>query len=81
MKLYPDARWAAGEVVAMEDGTPLPNYNGLVYAELEGRPYILWLDLVGDDRRWSVVNAGSTIVKSALDTFMKERLGAGMERN
>lgn len=76
MKLYPDARLVAGEIVSFDEAIPLPNYSGLVYAELMGRCYILWLDLVDNERQWSVVNAGSTIVKSALDTFFNERMSA-----
>lgn len=74
-KTYPDARLTAqGDVVAFDDDTPLPNYSGLVYATLQGHPYILWLypAMADGSRRWDVVNAGPVIVQSELDKFMKE---------
>jgi hypothetical protein len=76
LKTLPDARLDAGEVVSFVEGIPLPNYEGLVYARLAGRDYILWASLNGDGKRdWIVVNSGSEIVQSALDQFLKEHSG------
>lgn len=75
MKTHPDARLLpTGEVVSFVDDVPLPNYSGLVYAELVGHPYILWLYPVTEagGRHWDVVNPGSVILQTALDKFFKE---------
>jgi hypothetical protein len=72
----PDARLEAdGSVVSMLEGIPLPNFSGPVYALLAAKhSYVLWLYPVSGDgqRRWDVINPGSTIVQSALDQFIKE---------
>lgn len=71
--VVPDARLAQGEVVSMDDNTPLPNYTGPVYADLCGRAYVPWAHPIREDgtRKWDVINPGSTIVQSALDEFMR----------
>ena len=72
--LIPEARLAAGEIVSMDEGIPLPNYTGLVYTNLGGRAYVLWAYPPREDgtRSWAVINAGSVAVQSALDAFIKE---------
>jgi hypothetical protein len=75
MKLIPSARLTSdGSIVSMDDETSLPNYSGLVYADFDGRPYILWAHpLQGDGTRdWDVINAGAVVVQTALDKFIKE---------
>lgn len=69
-KTLPDARIdSQGDVVSFDEGLPIPNYVGPVYANLRGRHYILWRHANG---RYDVINAGSEIVHTALDKFIKE---------
>jgi hypothetical protein len=79
MNSTPDARLTdTGDVVSMDDSTPLPGYSGPVLAILCGHSYVLWLYPRAEDgqRHWDVINAGSTIVQSALDQFLKEHTTA-----
>lgn len=76
-KTYPAARLLpSGELVSFEEGIPLPNYTGPVYADFGGRRYVLWaFPLDGElpwERRWEVINPGCEIVESALAKFIKE---------
>jgi hypothetical protein len=78
IKTYPDARLLPlGRIVSFDTGEDLPNYEGPVYANLAGNPYIMWMGFNDcGERTWDIINEGDVIVQSELDKFIAEKFSA-----